>query len=66
MARLEAHLHYRNIDVSTIKELVRRWYPDGPKPPEKKHAHLALEDIRESVTELRFYRERYFFVAHEP
>lgn len=60
MRRLEAHLHYRNIDVSTIKELVGRWYPDGPQPPEKKHAHLALEDIRESVEELRFYRRVYF------
>jgi oligoribonuclease len=60
MARLESHLHYRNIDVSSIKELVARWYPDGPKPPEKKHAHLALEDIRESIEELRFYREVYF------
>ena len=60
MPRLEAHLHYRNIDVSTVKELVRRWYPDGPPPPEKKHAHLALDDIRESIEELRFYRKDYF------
>lgn len=62
MPRLEQYLHYRNIDVSTVKELVRRWYPDGPKPPEKKHAHLALDDIRESIEELRFYREEYFRV----
>ena len=60
MPELEAHMHYRNIDVSTIKELVRRWYPDGPAPPEKKHAHLALDDIRESVEELRFYRAHVF------
>jgi oligoribonuclease len=60
MPRLEAYLHYRNIDVSSVKEIVRRWYPDGPKPPEKKHAHLALDDIRESIEELRFYRQRYF------
>lgn len=60
MPRLESHLHYRNIDVSTVKELVRRWYPKGPKPPEKKHAHLALDDIRESIEELRFYRKRFF------
>lgn len=60
MPALEAHLHYRNLDVSTLKELVRRWWPDGPKPPEKKHAHIALDDIRESVEELRFYREKYF------
>jgi oligoribonuclease len=60
MPALETHLHYRNLDVSTLKELVRRWWPDGPKPPEKKHAHIALDDIRESVEELRFYREKYF------
>ncbi|MFI5366242.1 MAG: oligoribonuclease [Candidatus Binatia bacterium] len=60
MPTLEAYLHYRNIDVSTVKELVRRWYPKGPQPPEKQHAHLALDDIRESIDELRFYR-RYFF-----
>jgi len=60
MPELERHLHYRNIDVSTVKELVRRWYPQGPPPPEKKHAHLALDDIRESIAELRFYREHYF------
>ena len=60
MPQLEAYLHYRNIDVSTVKELVRRWYPNGPKPPEKKHAHLALDDICESIDELRFYRQHYF------
>ena len=60
MPALEAYLHYRNIDVSTVKELVRRWYPAGPQAPEKKHAHLALDDIRESIDELRFYRAHYF------
>jgi oligoribonuclease len=60
MPQLDDYLHYRNIDVSTVKELVARWYPDGPKPPEKKHTHLALEDIRESINELRFYRAHYF------
>lgn len=60
MPTLEAYLHYRNLDVSTVKELVRRWYPEGPKPPEKKHAHSALEDIDESLDELRFYRQHYF------
>lgn len=60
MPTLEAYLHYRNIDVSTVKELVRRWYPDGPPPPPKRHSHLALDDIRESIEELCFYRERYF------
>ena len=39
---------------------MRRWYPNGPQPPEKKHAHLALDDIRESIDELRFYRQHIF------
>jgi oligoribonuclease len=60
MPHLEAYLHYRNIDVSTVKELVRRWYPNGPQPPEKRHSHLALDDIRESIEELRFYRQHFF------
>ncbi len=60
MPSLEAYFHYRNLDVSTIKELVRRWYPNGPQPPEKRHTHLALDDIRESVEELRFYRQHVF------
>lgn len=60
MPALEAHLHYRNLDVSSVKEMVRRWWPDGLKPPEKKHAHVALDDIRESIEELRFYRQHYF------
>jgi oligoribonuclease len=61
MPRLDTYLHYRNIDVSTVKELVRRWYPSGaPEPPEKKHTHLALDDIRESIEELRFYRQHFF------
>ena len=59
MPRLEGFLHYRNIDVSTIKELVRRWYPDIPAYTKQK-AHLALKDIRESINELRYYRQRVF------
>jgi oligoribonuclease len=62
MPGLEAYLHYRNLDVSTVKELVRRWYPAGPSAPEKQHAHLALDDIRESIEELRFYRQHFFRV----
>lgn len=54
------YLHYRNIDVSTIKELVKRWYPNGPPAPTKAGSHLALNDIRESITELQFYRDKYF------
>ncbi len=59
MPRLEAFLHYRNIDVSSIKELVRRWYPSLPTY-EKQKAHLALSDIKESINELRYYRENAF------
>lgn len=59
MPGLEGLCHYRNIDVSTIKELVRRWYPDLPAYRKKK-AHLALSDIRESINELRYYRETVF------
>jgi oligoribonuclease len=60
MPELEAYLHYRNLDVSTVKELVRRWYPETLQAPEKKHHHLALDDIRESIEELRFYRAHVF------
>ena len=60
MPAFEEHLHYRNIDVSTIKELVRRWYPADRHAPPKKGSHLALDDIRESVEELKFYRDRLF------
>jgi oligoribonuclease len=57
----EAHLHYRNVDVSTVKELVRRWYPEVfDKRPHKKGTHRALDDILDSIEELRFYRERVF------
>jgi oligoribonuclease len=59
MPRLEGFLHYRNIDVSTVKELVRRWYPDIPVYTKQK-AHLALKDIRESINELRYYRTEVF------
>jgi len=59
MPKLEAWMHYRNIDVSTIKELGSRWYP-SIRAPRKKAEHLALTDIRESIAELAFYR-KYFF-----
>jgi len=65
MPEFEDHLHYRNIDVSTIKELVARWYPDCPGAPKKKGLHLALDDIRESVSELRWYRENVFVARIE-
>jgi len=59
MPRLEAYFHYRNLDVSTIKELVRRWAPNLAKGVEKKASHLALDDIKESVAELIYYREHF-------
>ncbi len=63
MAAYDAVFHYRNIDVSTVKELVKRWYPDAPKPPKKAGLHRALDDIRESVEELRWYRAHAFVPA---
>jgi oligoribonuclease len=58
---VEHHLHYRSVDVSTVKELARRWYPQVyADAPRKAGNHRALDDIRESVAELRFYRERLF------
>ena len=61
MPELEAHLHYRIIDVSSIKELARRWYPRVYfASPEKKGGHRALADIRESIEELKYYREVLF------
>ncbi|MEE4360291.1 MAG: oligoribonuclease [Pseudomonadales bacterium] len=56
MPRLDAHLHYRIVDVSTLKELARRWYPAAADAFVKREAHLALDDIRESIDELRHYR----------
>ncbi len=60
MRKIASYLHYRTIDVTTVKELVRRWYPDGQKFPKKSEAHMALVDIRESLEELIFYRKHYF------
>jgi oligoribonuclease len=59
MPELGAFLHYRTVDVSTVKELVKRWY-DDVEAPAKKNSHRALDDIRESIEELRFYRARAF------
>ncbi len=61
MAKLDARLHYRMVDVSTIKELGRRWYPEvHERRPSKNETHRALDDIRESIAELRFYRDSMF------
>lgn len=59
MPGLLSFLHYRIVDVSTIKELVRRWYPANTIP-KKREVHRALDDIRESIDELKWYRERVF------
>jgi oligoribonuclease len=56
MPRLEAFFHYRNLDVSTLKELAKRWAPEIAEGLEKESVHLALEDIRDSIAELRYYR----------
>jgi oligoribonuclease len=64
LPEIETHLHYRSIDVSSVKELVRRWYPKiGQARPQKAGQHRALDDIRESIAELRYYRERVFVPA---
>ena len=61
MPELEAFFHYRNLDVSTLKILMQRWRPDLPEAP-KQGAHQALEDIRESIEELRHYRSHFLRV----
>ena len=67
MPELDAYLHYRMVDVSSIKELTRRWYPRVYfNQPEKGLAHRALADIRESIAELRYYREAVFVPAPGP
>jgi oligoribonuclease len=59
MPLLESYFHYRNLDVSTLKELCKRWRPEVAKGFDKRSAHTALADIRESIDELRYYRERF-------
>jgi len=64
MRELETYLHYRSVDVSSLKELCRRWYPEVySKRPNKAEHHRALDDIRESIEELRFYRRELFIPA---
>ncbi len=62
MPELEAFFHYRHIDVSTVKELTRRWKPEILDGFTKKGAHLALDDIRESIEELKYYRNHVFTI----
>lgn len=59
MARLEAYFHYRNLDVSTLKELVKRWKPEIAGGVKKDGKHEALADIYESIEELKYYREHF-------
>ncbi len=67
MPELDEHLHYRVIDVSSVKELARRWYPRAYyAAPAKAGGHRALADIRESITELKYYREAVFVPAPGP
>jgi oligoribonuclease len=64
---IENHLHYRSIDVSSIKELVKRWYPEVDANRPRGHgSHRALDDIRESIREMAYYREHVFVPAPEP
>src|SRR5690606_24653680 len=62
MPALERYFHYRNLDVSTIKELARRWRPEVAEGVKKKGSHLALDDIKDSIEELKHYRETFFRV----
>ena len=62
MPRLEAYFHYRNLDVSTLKELCRRWKPEVEANFKKQQKHTALADIRESIEELRYYRQHFIHI----
>ena len=67
MPKLDDHLHYRNIDVSTIKELAKRWYPKAYfQAPKKDGGHRALADILESIEELKYYRQSVFVESPGP
>jgi len=59
MPELEAFFHYRNLDVSSLKELARRWSPEVYRGYDKQGTHLALDDIRDSIRELIYYREHF-------
>ena len=59
MPKLEAFFHYRNLDVSTLKELAKRWQPDVYKGFKKKQKHTALADVHESIDEMIYYRDNF-------
>jgi oligoribonuclease len=65
MPELEAFFHYRNLDVSSVKELAKRWRPDLMDGLKKEGSHKAMEDIKDSIKELQFYRE-HFFITRRP
>ncbi len=64
MPKLEQYFHYRNLDVSTIKELAKRWMPNVAKQFKKKSKHLAMDDIKESIAELMHYREHFMKIEN--
>ena len=59
MRTFHDYCHYRNVDVSTLKHLLKDWFPDRYAPPAKAASHEALQDIRESVAELKYYRDAF-------
>jgi len=60
MPELEAYFHYRNLDVSTLKELAGRWYPEISRGFKKDSSHLAMDDVKDSIAELQYYRDKLF------
>lgn len=66
MPELEAYFHYRNLDVSTLKILMQRWRPELEAGITKTSTHLALEDIRESIEEMRYYRDHFLRIPDGP
>jgi oligoribonuclease len=66
MPRLEGWFHYRHLDVSTLKELARRWAPEVGRGFNKESAHTALSDVRDSIAELRYYRRFMGTLGGEP
>ena len=64
MPELEAYFHYRNIDVSTLKELAKRWHPQAYKSFKKKQRHTAMADVHESIDELAHYREQFLRIEN--
>ena len=65
MPELHDYFHYRSIDVTSIKEVIKRWFPKGPKFPKKSSVHSADIDVKESLEELIFYRKHYFSLNEE-